>query len=103
MDNLQLASSHNSESRAVSKWGFIILEELEGALGTAELQIRSIELGFDPRDPYSYVSSRLLTAIGSRLARQNERATSIRINSKIYIQGVSKKRYFLDFCLISVL
>ena len=32
LDNLQLASSHNSESRAVSKWGFIILEELEGAL-----------------------------------------------------------------------
>ena len=90
LDNLQLASSHNSKSFAVSKWGFIILEELEGALGTAELQIRSIELGFDPRDPYSYVSSRLLTAIGSRLDRQNEMATSIRINSNIYIEEGEK-------------
>ena len=86
LDNLQLASSPNSESCAVSKWGFIILEEFEGTLGTAELHIRSIELGFDPRDTYSYVSSRLLTAIGSRLARQNEKATSIRINSNIYIE-----------------
>ena len=90
LDNLQLDSSHNSESFAVSKWGFIILEELEGALGTAELQIRSIELGFDPRDPYSFVSSCLLTAIGSRLARQNEKAASIRINSNVYIEGGGK-------------
>ena len=85
-DQLQLiCSSHDPHS--VSRWAFILLEEIEAALRTTEQSIRSIEHGPLPGSSWlSTMSGRLLLAIGSRLSRQKEPASSIRINSSVYIE-----------------
>ena len=86
-DQLQMICSSHDDPHSVSRWGFILLEEIEAGLQTTEQSIRSIEHGPLPGSSWlsTTMSSRLLLAIGSRLSRQKEPASSISINSSLYI------------------
>ena len=90
-DQLQMICPRHTDPHIISTWGFILLEKMEASLQTREQSIKSIELrrGSDPG--WSIMSARLLSAIGSRLSRQKETASSISINSRIYIYEDDKR------------
>ena len=70
----------------VSPLGFLLLEEVESVLGTTEQWIQSMEVG--------YLSDSIISAIGSRMARQQEPVTSIRIRYRVKIETEMGARAF---------
>ena len=60
-----------SDSKLVSSFGFLLLEEVEGVLGTTEMNISSMRM--------FYLVEPVLSAIGSRMTRQLLPVTSASI------------------------
>ena len=78
-NQLQMACPRHPDPHSVSPAGFILLEEVERVLGTAEERIQSIEVG--------HLSEKVLLAIVARMSRQQEAVTSIRIYGGIEIES----------------
>jgi len=78
-EQLQMVCPRHPDSHSVSPAGFLLLEEVERVLGTAEQRIESIEVG--------HLSEQVLFAIVARMSRQQEAAISIRICGSIKIES----------------
>ena len=94
LDQLQMICPSHTDPHRISGWGLVLLEEIEAALGTTEQSIRSIEHGPVPGSYWSCFSERLLLSIGSRLSRQKETASSISINSRMFIREGSARALY---------
>ena len=94
LDQLQMICPSHTDPHRISGWGLVLLEEIEAALGTTEQSIRSLEHGPVPGSYWSCFSERLLSSIGSRLSRQKETASSISINSRMFIREGSARALY---------
>ena len=79
LNQLQMVCPRHPDPHSISPAGFLLLEEVEGFLGTTEQRIESIEV--------TSLSEQALSAIVSRMFRQQEAVTSIRIDHSIKIES----------------
>ena len=77
-NHLQMVCPRHPEPHDVSRAGFLLLEDIESALGTAEQRIKSMEVGV--------LNEATISAIGSRMTRQRDPVTSIRIRGTVDIE-----------------
>ena len=89
-DFLVMVCPCRPEPHCVYPAGFLLLEEIEGALGSTEQSIESIELDSLEDQPEGH----LLKAIGSRLSRQKETVTSLNAQ-EIHMQDRSSVEAFI--------
>ena len=85
---LMTCPSANYSSSYVSPSGFSLLEEVEGALGTAEQEIKIIQLqrlqnGNNDALQLGNQNSSLLSALSSRADRQESKVGKLRVNEVI--------------------
>ena len=87
-NQLQMVCPRHPDPHSISPAGFLLLEEVEGILGTAEQRIESIEVGC--------LSEQALSAIVSRMSRQQEAVTSIRIAHSLEIDSEKGAQAFYN-------
>ena len=87
---VEVTSPHRTEPLTTSLWGFLLLEDVEGALGRAEQSIRSISVD-KLCEPYLPLTLPLcqpyLAAVASRISRQQEAVTSVSIERSLQIRN----------------
>ena len=72
-DSVQMGCRRHPNSHLISMGGFLLLEKVEAALGTTEQTIESISVG------YFFLDGSLLSALASRLSRQQQKPTSVHV------------------------
>ena len=77
-NQLQIVCPRHPEPHNVSPAGFLLLEEVESVLGTTEQRIQSMDVGV--------LFGSIMSAIGSRMTRQQDAVPSIRIRRRIEIE-----------------
>ena len=86
---VQMGRPSHPNSHLVSYEGFLLLENAEAALGTTELTVEAVRLDFD-------LCGSLLSALASRLSRQQQKLTSVHIGEL----EVSSKKAAEDFKML---
>ena len=86
LNQLQVACPRHPDPHNISPVGLLLLEEVETVLGTTEQWIQSMEVG--------YLTDSIISAIGSRMARQQEPVTSIRLRHRVKIETERGARAF---------
>ena len=76
---VEVTSPHRTEPLTTSLWGFLLLEDVEAALGRAEQSIRSISVDM--------LCEPFLSAVASRISRQQEAVTSVSIERSLQIRN----------------
>ena len=102
---LQLRSADNNDVFKVSPIGFCLLEEVEGALGTAEQEIQSINLECTGLCDVVYVQTYprfqpSIAALQSRLSRQKDPPITLKI-SRLFVEDEKGADHFykiLNIC-----
>ena len=87
--SVQIRSSRHPDSHSISVEGFLLLEKVEAAFGTTEQTVRSI--GF-----WLFVNGPLLSALASRLSRQQQKLTTFYIGTI----GLSSNEEAEDFKIL---
>ena len=77
-NQLQIVCPRHPEPHNVSPAGFLLLEEVESVLGSTEQRIQSMDVGV--------LFGSIMSAIGSRMTRQQDPVPSIRIRHRITIE-----------------
>ena len=77
-NQLQIVCPRHPEPHNVSPAGFLLLEEVESVLGSTEQRIQSMDVGV--------LFGSIMSAIGSRMTRQQDPVPSIRIRRRIEIE-----------------
>ena len=77
-NQLQIVCPRHPEPHNVSPAGFLLLEQVESVLGSTEHRIQSMDVGV--------LSESILSAIISRMTRQQDPVASIRIRHRITIE-----------------
>ena len=77
-NQLQIVCPRHPEPHNVSPAGFLLLEQVESVLGSTEQRIQSMDVGV--------LSESILSAIISRMTRQQDPVPSIRIRHRITIE-----------------
>ena len=72
-DSVQMGCRRHPNSHLISMGGFLLLEKVEAALGTTEQTIESMSVG------YFFLDGSLLSALASRLSRQQQKPTSVHV------------------------
>ena len=87
---VEVTSPHRTEPLTTSLWGFLLLEDVEAALGRAEQSIRSISVD-KLCEPYLPLTLPLcqpyLAAVASRISRQQEAVTSVSIERSLQLRN----------------
>ena len=83
-ESVQISCPRHPDSHSTSVEGFLLLENVEGAFGTTEQTIENIRLDF----VVDTVDGPLLSALASRLSRQQQKLTTFNIGT---IELTSKK------------
>ena len=76
---VEVTSPHRTEPLTTSLWGFLLLEDVEAALGRAEQSIRSISV--------DKLCEPFLSAVASRISRQQEAVTSVSIERSLQLRN----------------
>ena len=102
-EGMMMRSADNNDVFKVSPIGFGLLEEVEGALGTAEQEIQSINLEStglcDPNETYPRFLP-CISALESRLSRQKDPPTKLKI-SRLFVEDPKGADHFhkiLNIC-----
>ena len=82
-NQLQIVCPRHPEPHNVSTAGFLLLEEVERALGTTEQTLQTIDCDF--------LSEATISAIGSRMTRQQDPVTPVRFSSSGRIEIQTEK------------
>ena len=88
LNQLRMVCPRHPDPHSISSAGFLLLEEVEGVLETAEQRIESIEV--------TSLSEQALSAIVSRMSRQQEAVTSIRIGHSVEIDSEKGAQAFFN-------
>jgi len=86
VNQLQIVCPRHLQPHNVSTAGFLLLEEVEGVLGSSKQRIHSMEM--------AYLNEPTILAISSRMTRQQDPVTSIRIKYRVDIETEKGARAF---------
>ena len=86
VNQLQMVCPRHPEPHNVSPDGFLLSEVVESVLGTSEQRIQSMEVAF--------LTESIISAIGSRMTRQQDPVASIRIKHRVDIESEKGARAF---------
>ena len=79
VNQLEIVCPRHPDPHNISPAGFLLPEEVESVLRTTEQRIQSMEVGF--------LCEATISAIGSRMSRQQEPVASIRIRFRVDIES----------------